>query len=115
MLFGRVSFESLILDFVVTPLTAVTQMAGLAAPVLDGLYPLPSLTGVLLAHLAATETVESTRLLDLSSWLVVYIPSPEPFNLVSYYLSLSTMFWSDSPVGLRWTAPAAWGVEEVWL
>lgn len=57
--------------------------------------------------------MESTRLIDVWSRVVVHIPPPPgPFSLVSYYLARSTMFWSDSPAGLRWTAPA-WSVAAV--
>ncbi len=113
VLFGRVSFASLVLNFVAIPLMAVTQIAGLAALVLVGFHPLPSLTAGLLAHLAATGLVESTRLLDVWPWLVVNIPPPGPFSLVSYYVALATMFWLDSPGGLRWAARVGWGVAMV--
>ncbi|MEE2636171.1 MAG: ComEC/Rec2 family competence protein [Acidobacteriota bacterium] len=115
VLFGRVSFAGLVLNFVAIPLMAVTQIAGLAALVLVGFHPLPSLTAGLLAHLAATGLVESTRLLDVWLWLVVNIPPPGPFSLVSYYVALATMFWLDSPGGLRWAARVGWGVAVVWI
>lgn len=89
VLFGRVSFAGLLLNFLAIPLMTVSQLAGMAAAVLAMWLPAAALVPGYLAHLAATGLVESTRLLDLCPWLAFRVPPPGRLVLLAYYGGLT--------------------------
>lgn len=85
LVFARVTFAGLILNFVAIPLMGVVQIAGLVTVGLGSVNLwLGTFTGRV-AHIAALAIVESSRLVDLVPWLVRDVAPPSWGALVTYY------------------------------
>lgn len=85
MLFGRVPFAGLILNFAAIPLMTVVQIAGLALLPLSTIWTPAAFAAGWLAHLAASGLVESARLVELAPWLAVDVRPPCLWLMGVYY------------------------------
>ncbi len=93
LVFQRVTFAGLILNFVALPAMTVVQVGAMVVVTLDtlGLTPLARWAGHVV-HLGSMALTESTRFLDLAPWLTWRVPSPSVAVVALYYLALSAVF-----------------------
>ncbi|MGH9158632.1 MAG: DNA internalization-related competence protein ComEC/Rec2 [Vicinamibacteraceae bacterium] len=114
LVFARVTFAGLILNFVAIPLMGLVQVVGLITVGLGSINGwLGTLTGFV-AHVAALAIVESSRLVDILPWLVRDVPPPSWGTLVAYYGGLVGAVLSPIGRGRR-SALALCALSAVWI
>lgn len=85
VLFGRITFAGILLNFVAIPLMSVLQAASLVALALAPASAAAASAPGYLAHLAATGIIESARLTDAMPWMARDVVSPSLWVVVGYY------------------------------
>ena len=87
LMFGRITFAGLVLNFVAIPLMAVVQAASIA--VLAAARTAPSLAEHLgyIVHLATVGLIESARLVEVAPWLAVDVSPPAWWLIGGYYVA----------------------------
>ncbi len=94
VVFSRVTFAGLVLNFVAIPLMTLVQVAGLATIGLSTLGPFVATLPGYAAHLAVSGLVDSARLVDLLPWLARRVPPPAPTVVIAYYVSVAGWFFA---------------------
>jgi competence protein ComEC len=84
-LFGRISVAGLALNFVAIPLMSAIQIAGLAAVVSAGLSASVASVCGWVAHVSTSALLRSAGLVDAAPWLVIDVPPPAMWLIVSWY------------------------------
>jgi competence protein ComEC len=86
MLFMRVTFAGLLLNFAAIPLMGLVQAGSL---VVLALAPFPALAFPVGygTHIAAAGLVESARLVDAVPWMSVHVPAPAAWVVAVYYVA----------------------------
>ena len=88
LLFSRVTFAGLFLNFAAIPLMTIVQIGSMVTLVLSTFNEgLASAAGYAV-HVAATWLVESARLKDAAPWLSVTVLPPSAWLVVAYYVSV---------------------------
>lgn len=133
LVFSRVTFAGLALNFLAIPLMAIAQVAGMiVVPAAAASEHAAALAGFA-AHLGAAGLVRSADFLQLASLLSYRIAPPNTAVVAAYYLALavSWIFWrrrhvvtgsAEAPAArwCRWTGPpvaltaAFWILAEPW-
>jgi competence protein ComEC len=99
VIFSRITFAGLLLNFAAIPLMVVVQGAALVTLALALVSesvarlapfsePIAAWTGYA-AHVAAAWLVQSARLVDLAPWLSRDVPPPAWWLVLAYYISLA--------------------------
>ena len=85
LLFLRITFAGLLLNFAAIPLMGLVQAGSLA--VLAMAAPSSSLASLAgyATHVASAGLVDSARFVDLAPWLSVDVPPPAPWLVAAYY------------------------------
>ena len=84
VLFARVTFAGLLLNFIASPLMALVQTASLATLAAGGV-PAVGDRAAYIAHLGVVGLVESARLVDVVPWLSIEVLPPALWLVASYY------------------------------
>ena len=93
LIFSRITFAGLVLNFLAIPLMAVAQIAGMAVvPVATASRTAASLVGAV-AHLGAAGLVRSADLVSLAPMLTYRI-APPPWIAVGAYYAAGAMWWT---------------------
>lgn len=85
VIFSRITFAGLILNFAAIPLMAVTQAAALATLALAPVSPGAASACGYVVHLAASSLVRSAHLVDVAPWLARDVPPPAWWLMACYY------------------------------
>ena len=126
LVFSRVTFAGLVLNFVAVPLMAVGQIAGLVALALAPVQTTLAATAGWVAHLAASELIRSAGWVELMPWVSYRLPPPAPLALMAYYAALAVCVlaatsWAQAswPIGravaVRRTAAAIAALAGMWI
>ncbi|RPJ83273.1 MAG: ComEC/Rec2 family competence protein, partial [Acidobacteria bacterium] len=105
LVFFRVTFAGLFLNFAAIPLMTVVQIAGMLVVPLDLVCQPGAMLAGRVAHLAAKGLVESASLLDILPWLSFRLPPPHWLVVAAYYFG-----WVARvviPAGTGWP-PLTW-------
>src|SRR3954471_4777026 len=90
-LFGRISLAGLVLNFLAIPLMSVIQVAGLAAIACAGVSTsVASLCGWV-ASVSTSALIQSAGLVDIAPWLVLDVPPPPIWLILSWYAAWGTL------------------------
>ncbi len=86
LLFLRITFAGLLLNFAAIPLMGLVQAGSLC--VLAAAVPFPAIATLFgyAAHAAATGLVDSARFVDLVPWISVHVPRPAVWLVIVYYV-----------------------------
>lgn len=115
VIFSRVTFAGLALNFLAIPLMAVTQVAGMALVPAMPLARWLSLASGLVAHLGAEGLVRSADLVRAAPAVTFRVAPPGWLAVVVYYAALIVWWRSRSRVPLAAAACAAvWMLAEPW-
>jgi competence protein ComEC len=133
LVFSRVTFAGLALNFLAIPLMAVAQIAGMAVVPLALLSTRLALAAGCIAHLGAAGLVRSADLVSAAPWLTYRVAAPNWLSVVVYYAGLTTAWtlWrrqrliagsaeTQTARRVRWSAAvaavcaAAWILAEPW-
>jgi competence protein ComEC len=93
LVFSRVTFAGLGLNFAAIPLMSVAQVAGMAAVLLDPVWSGAANAAGYLAHAGAWGLVRSAALVDLLPWLSWRLPPPHWVILAGYYAGWAAALW----------------------
>ncbi len=85
LVFSRVTFAGLVLNFLAIPLMTVAQVAGMLVVALSPVWAFAADVCGLAAHLGAAGLVWSARLVDVVPWLAYRLPPPHWIAIVGYY------------------------------
>jgi competence protein ComEC len=85
LVFSRVTFAGLVLNFAAIPLMTVVQVAGMLVVALSPVWSLAADLCGLAAHLGAAGLVGSASLVDLLPWLSYRLPPPHWMAMAGYY------------------------------
>ena len=88
LLFSRVTFAGLFLNFAAIPLMTIVQIGSMLTLALSAIHAAAASAAGYVVHLAATMLVESARLKDAAPWLSVTVLPPPPWLVVSYYVAV---------------------------
>ena len=88
LLFSRVTFAGLFLNFAAIPLMTIVQIGSMLTLALSAIHAAAASAAGYAVHLAATMLVESARLKDAAPWLSVTVLPPSPWLVVSYYVAV---------------------------
>jgi competence protein ComEC len=88
LLFSRVTFAGLFLNFAAIPLMTVVQIGSMLTLALSAVHDTAASAGGSAVHVAATMLVESARFKDAAPWLSVTVLPPTPWLVVSYYVAV---------------------------
>ena len=110
LVFSRVTFAGLALNFAAIPLMSVAQVAGMAVVPLAALWPRAADLAGAVAHLGAWGLVRSASLVDLAPWLSSRLPPPHWAVIAGYYAGWAAVLWPRrAPGGAANGGPArAW-------
>jgi len=107
LLFSRVTFAGLGLNFLAIPLMAVAQIAGMALVPLALVWSRAALLPGLAAHIGAAGLVWSARLVRFAPMLAYRIRPPAAWIVTVYYVSIAASWiiwrtaWRSADVALR--------------
>jgi competence protein ComEC len=101
VLFGRITFAGILLNFAAIPLMSVLQAASLAVLALGPASAAAAAAAGYVAHLAATGIIESARLTDLMPWMARDVVSPSWWVVVGYYGAACVAVLSSRPAIVR--------------
>lgn len=85
VIFSRITFAGLVLNFAAIPLMTVVQAAAMATLVAAPVSPATASACGYVAHVAATWLVSSARLVDVAPWLFRNVPPPSWWLVAAYY------------------------------
>ncbi len=85
LLFMRITFAGLLLNFAAIPLMGLVQAGSLVVLAIAAPFPAIAPLAGYAAHLAAAGLVDSSRFVDLVPWLSVHVPPPAPWVVGVYY------------------------------
>jgi competence protein ComEC len=85
LLFLRLTFAGLLLNFAAIPLMTVVQVGSLVALAADYVAPAAAASFGYLTHLAAVGLIESARMVEIAPWLSVRVAAPAIWLMVLYY------------------------------
>ena len=85
LVFSRVTFAGLVLNFAAIPLMSVAQVAGMLVVALSRVWPPAADLCGLVAHLGAAGLVGSAGLLEFAPWLSYRLPPPHWTAMAGYY------------------------------
>ncbi len=85
LVFSRVTFAGLVLNFAAIPLMTVVQVAGMLVVALSPVWSLAADLCGLAAHLGAAGLVGSASLVDMAPWLSYRLPPPHGIAMAGYY------------------------------
>jgi competence protein ComEC len=88
VMFSRVTFAGLLLNFIAIPLMAVVQAGALVVLVLADVAPLAASHTGYAVHLAAAGLVDSAQIVDAMPWLARDVSPPAWWLVGSYYFAL---------------------------
>ncbi len=101
MLFGRITFAGLLLNFVAIPLMSVLQAAALVALVLSPASAAAAAAAGYVAHLAAYGIIESARLTEVLPWMAREVVCPSWWVVAGYYAAAAAAAFSSRPAEAR--------------
>jgi competence protein ComEC len=101
VLFGRITFAGLILNFAAIPLMSVLQTATLVALALAPAGAAPTAAAGYVAHVAANGIIESARVTELMPWVVRDVVSPSWWVVGAYYVAACAVVVSARPNVVR--------------
>ena len=90
VVFSRVTFAGLLVNFAAIPFMTVVQIAGMAAVALSAWTPEIARSAGWVAHAAVEGLIGSARLVDLMPWLTRRLPPPSLWIVAVYYAALVT-------------------------
>jgi competence protein ComEC len=115
LLFSRVTFAGLALNFLAIPLMAVAQVAGMAVVPAALVSRWLAMACGFVAHLGATGLVESAGLVRFAPVVTFRVAPPAWYMLAMYYAALVVWWRSGSRVAVVAAAAAAlWMLAEPW-
>jgi competence protein ComEC len=85
LVFSRVTFAGLVVNFAAIPLMTVAQIAGMAVVGLSWAAPAFARMSGWIAHLAVEGLVGSAALVDVWPWLTHRLAPPSPWVVAGYY------------------------------
>ncbi len=97
MVFSRVTFAGLALNFAAIPLMSVVQVAGMLVVALSPVWPAAAGACGLAAHLGAAGLVRSAGLVDIVPWLSYRLPPPHWIAAAGYYGSWAVWLATGRP------------------
>ena len=92
-LFGRISVAGLVLNFVAIPLMSVIQVAGLAAVVCARASASAAMACGWVANVSTSALIRSAGLVDIAPWLVLDVPPPAMWLILSWYAAWGALLW----------------------
>jgi competence protein ComEC len=107
LVFSRVTFAGLALNFAAIPLMTVVQVAGMLVVALSSVWPFASDLCGLAAHLGAAGLVRSAGLVDLIPWLSYRLPPPHWIAMAGYYGAWAAWL-ATGPAGAASRRAARW-------
>jgi competence protein ComEC len=107
LVFARVTFAGLVLNFAAIPLMTVVQVAGMLVVGLSPVWSLAADLCGLAAHLGAAGLVGSASLVDVVPWLVYRLPPPHWIAMAGYYAGW-TVWLATRPAGAVSVRAARW-------
>ena len=107
LVFSRVTFAGLVLNFAAIPLMTVAQVAGMLVVALAPVWSLAADLCGLAAYLGAAGLVWSTGLLDVLPWLSYRLPPPHWIAITGYYVSW-VAWLAAKPAGAASGRAARW-------
>ncbi len=107
LVFSRVTFAGLVLNFAAIPLMTVVQVAGMLVVALSSFWSLAADLCGLAAHLGAAGLVGSASLVDLVPQLAYRLPPPHWIAMAGYYAGWA-VWLATRPVGARPRLAAWW-------
>jgi competence protein ComEC len=93
VLFARVTFAGLLLNFIAIPLMTVVQAASLATLATGAVPGVADVAGYV-SHIATVGLVESARLVDVLPWLSVDVLPPALWLVASYYAACLLLLYA---------------------
>jgi len=87
LLFSRVTFAGLFLNFAAIPLMTIVQIGSMFVLAMSALHESTAAAAGYVVHIAATMLVESARLKDAAPWLAVTVQPPSAWLMLAYYTS----------------------------
>jgi competence protein ComEC len=99
VVFSRVTFAGLVLNFAAIPLMTLVQIAAMVTVGLSALGSRVIVMPGYIAHLAVRGLVDSARLIDVLPWLVRRVPSPAPAVVVAYYVGIVVWYFARTRAG----------------
>jgi competence protein ComEC len=99
LVFSRVTFAGLALNFVAIPLMSVAQVAGMVTVPVSWLWPRAAEVCGYLAYLGAWGLVRSATLVDLAPWLQYRLPPPNWLPVAGYYAGWAVWLHARSRSG----------------
>jgi competence protein ComEC len=87
LLFSRVTFAGLVLNFAAIPLMTIVQIGSMFVLAVSSLHEPTAAAAGYVVHVAADLLVESARLKDVAPWLAVAVLPPSPWLVLAYYAS----------------------------
>jgi competence protein ComEC len=97
LIFSRITFAGLALNFAAIPLMTVVQVAGMLVVALSPVWPAGAGVCGLAAHLGAAGLVRSAGLVDIVPWLSYRLPPPHWTAVAGYYGSWAAWLAATRP------------------
>ena len=107
LVFSRVTFAGLVLNFAAIPLMTVVQVAGMLVVALSPVWSLAADLCGLAAYLGAAGLVGSASLVDLVPWLSYRLPPPHWVAMAGYYAGWAAWL-ATRPAGAVSSRAARW-------
>lgn len=93
LLFSRVTFAGLALNFLAIPLMAAAQIAGMLVVPVWAVWPWLAAFAGFAAHVGATGLVRSADLLIYAPWTTWRVPAPSALAIAAYYAGVLSSWW----------------------